>query len=65
MRKGALLAEEPPSELLRICNCLTLEDAFLKICEDQKNKTDKTIVAAPLPVKQVCKFIFHSHLTKY
>lgn len=53
MRKGALLAEETPSELLRTCNCSTLEDAFLKICEDQKAKTDKTITAAPLPVKQV------------
>jgi hypothetical protein len=53
MRKGVLLAEETPSELLRICNCSTLEDAFLKICEDQKAKTDKTITAAPLPVKQV------------
>ncbi|XP_025421950.1 ABC transporter G family member 23-like isoform X2 [Sipha flava] len=52
MRKGVLLAEETPSELLRICNCSTLEDAFLKICEDQKAKTDKTITAAPLPVKQ-------------
>lgn len=49
MRKGTLLSEATPTELLTSCNCTTLEDAFLKICQNHVAKTN----SFKIPVKQV------------
>lgn len=37
MRCGKLLAESAPQQLLEQCQCLFLEEAFLKLCETQSN----------------------------
>lgn len=49
MRKGTLLSEATPTELLTSCNCSYLEEAFLKICQNQVAKTN----SFKIPVKQV------------
>lgn len=51
MRKGTLLSEATPSELLSTCNCTSLEDAFLKICQSHVAKSN----SFKIPVKQVKK----------
>lgn len=38
MRDGALLAEQSPSSLLAAHNCQYLEDAFLRLCENQNKQ---------------------------
>lgn len=48
MRKGTLLSEATPTELLTSCNCSYLEEAFLKICQNQVAKTN----SFKIPVKQ-------------
>lgn len=49
MRKGTLLSEATPTELLTSCNCSYLEEAFLKICQNHVAKTN----SFKIPVKQV------------
>ncbi|VVC34716.1 Hypothetical protein CINCED_3A002860 [Cinara cedri] len=48
MRKGTLLSEASPTELLTSCNCSYLEEAFLKICQNHVAKTN----SFKIPVKQ-------------
>ncbi|XP_050444349.1 ABC transporter G family member 23-like [Adelges cooleyi] len=48
MRKGTLLSEATPTELLTSCNCSYLEEAFLKICQNHVEKTN----SFKIPVKQ-------------
>lgn len=38
MRSGKLLAEESPSTLLRMYNCISLEDVFLKLSRKQQGQ---------------------------
>lgn len=37
MRRGKLLAESPPQQLLEQFQCSFLEEAFLQLCEAQDN----------------------------
>jgi hypothetical protein len=39
MRRGKLLAESSPHELLDQFQCSSLEEAFLKLCDAQDNAT--------------------------
>nr|AIN44128.1 ABC protein subfamily ABCH [Laodelphax striatellus] len=36
MRRGILLAEEPPTHLMHRMNCTSLEQAFLQLCQQQQ-----------------------------
>ncbi|KAL0110790.1 hypothetical protein PUN28_014028 [Cardiocondyla obscurior] len=38
MSKGKLLAESTPQKLLERCQCLSLEEAFLKLCKEESNE---------------------------
>lgn len=60
MRKGTLLSEATPTELLTSCNCSYLEEAFLKICQNHVAKTN----SFKIPVKQVRNntFIFFNDI---
>ncbi|XP_050528283.1 ABC transporter G family member 23-like isoform X2 [Daktulosphaira vitifoliae] len=48
MRKGTLLSEATPTELLTSCDCSYLEEAFLKICQSHVAKTN----SFKIPIKQ-------------
>lgn len=54
MRKGTLLSEATPTELLTSCDCTYLEEAFLKICQNHVAKTN----SFKIPVKQVWSIKF-------
>lgn len=71
MRRGILLAEDPPQKLMQIHSLLTLENVFLKLCIEQevsdlkrspkpqsKQTVLKTIVKKSQPVcnlSKICK----------
>jgi ABC-type multidrug transport system ATPase subunit len=43
MRNGSLLEEDDPENILKKYNCETLEDAFLKLCTNQKEGIQSNI----------------------
>lgn len=49
MRSGKLLAEDSPSNLLKIHQCITLEDVFLKLCMKDKSTNNASNVLEILP----------------
>jgi len=44
MRKGVLLSEAPPLEIMASCNADTLENAFLILSQKQTSVNEDTIV---------------------
>jgi len=48
MRSGRLLAEDSPANLLKVNQCLTLEDVFLKLCMRDKSTNNAIIPVHPV-----------------
>ncbi|XP_021960922.1 ABC transporter G family member 20 isoform X3 [Folsomia candida] len=44
MRSGRLLAEDSPPNLLKVHQCLSLEDVFLKLCMKDKSNNNNALV---------------------
>lgn len=48
MRSGRLLAEDSPANLLKVHQCISLEEVFLRLC--MKDKATNNAIMSPTPV---------------
>lgn len=68
MRAGEILVQDSPKRIMQTNGCKTLEEAFLKICNNATRKTDdnsnhnSTSIPKPLRLRPQLKFDWHERV---